>query len=50
MVGTESKLPPNKNLVFNWGCVGKKGDDLRTNILSLFSYFDEDKPLYFIMM
>jgi len=43
--GTESKLPPNKELTFNW-CIGKKGDDLQIDILSLFSYFDEDKPLY----
>ena len=44
-VGTESKLPPNKELVFNW-CIGKKGDDLQIDIITLFSYFDEDKPLY----
>lgn len=44
-VGTKSNLPPNKQLVFNF-CIGKKGDDLHIDIGNLFSFFDEDKPLY----
>ena len=44
---TYTKPPLNKNeqIVFNW-CIGNDSDNLQLDIITLFTYFDEDKPLY----
>lgn len=43
--GKTSDLKKNERITFNW-CIGQDGDNLQIDIVSLFTYFDEDKPLY----
>jgi len=43
--GTTRDLKKNERITFNW-CLGRDADDLQIDIVSLFTYFDEDKPLY----
>lgn len=42
---TLKKLDKDDKVVFNF-CTGKDGDDLQLDLISLFSYFEEYKPLY----
>ena len=43
--GTTSDLNKNERITFNW-CIGQDANNLQIDIVSLFTYFDEDKPLY----
>jgi hypothetical protein len=43
--GTTRDLNKNERITFNW-CIGQDADNLQIDIVSLFTYFDEDKPLY----
>lgn len=43
--GSTSDLKKNERITFNW-CIGQDANNLQIDIVSLFTYFDEDKPLY----